>query len=137
MRPNLVLLVAFAALGCGRIREVKECRTLARLMNPTLDQISERLGKDQSPAAYRFAATRYEKLSTELRQFRLGIPRAQKTLGELATTMNDAHLHSTRLADALDRSDIVLAGNARRDLGNLARQQKAITMRLHGDCSGH
>jgi hypothetical protein len=137
MRPRLVLLVAVAALGCGRIREVKECRTLARLMNPTLDRISERLDKDRSAGAYRFAATQYGKLSTELRQFRLGIPRAQKTLGELATTMNDAHLHSTRLADALDKGDVVLAGNARRDLGHLARQQKALTMRLHGDCSGH
>jgi hypothetical protein len=139
MRPCTALLVAlaaFASFGCGRIREVRECRELARLVNPALDEIAARVEKERGAAPYRFAATRYAKLSGELQHFRLGIPRAQRTLGELSATMKEASSQATKLADALDKGDAVVAANVRRDLGHLARQQKSITMRIHGDCSG-
>jgi len=138
MRPGMLLVAvaALASFGCGRIREVGECRELARLVNPALDEIAARVEKDRGAASYRFASTRYAKLSGDLQHFRLGIPRAQRTLGELSATMKDAGDHAARLADALDKGDAVVAADVRRELGQLARQQKSLTMRIHGDCSG-
>ncbi|HVR18213.1 MAG TPA: hypothetical protein VMS65_00910 [Polyangiaceae bacterium] len=138
MRPRAVLVLAaiLCTLGCGRIREVKECRALARIVNPALDEIAERVAKDRGAASYRFAAARYGKLATELAHFRLGIPRAEGTVEELAEAMKQASTQATQLADALEKRDAVVAGNARRDLTQLARQQKSITMRIHGDCGG-
>jgi hypothetical protein len=138
MRPSAVLVLAavLGTLGCGRIREVRECRALARIVNPALDEIAERVGKDRGPASYRFAAARYGKLATELAQFRLGIPRAEGTVGELTQAMKQASAQATMLADALEKRDAVLAGNARRELTQLARHQRAITMRIDNDCGG-
>ena len=138
MRPNAVLVLAaiLGTLGCGRVREVKACRSLARIVNPALDEIAARVGKDRSAASYRFAAARYGKLATELTHFRLGIPRTERTVEELADAMKQASTQSTMLADALEKRDAVLAGNARRELTQLARHQKAITMRIDDDCGG-
>jgi hypothetical protein len=138
MRLGIALLVAvaFGSFGCGRIREVGECRDLAQLVNPALDEIAARMEKDRGAAPYRFAATRYHKLAGDLQHFRLSIPRVQRTLAELSATMKEAGAQSAKLADALDKGDAVVAANARRDLGHLARQQKSITLRIQADCSG-
>ena len=136
MCPRTLLVVAaFGLFGCGKIREIRQCRALAALVNPALDEISSRVGKEQNAAAYRFASTRYAKLSGDLQHFHLGIPRAEGTVEELAGAMKDASSNAAKLAEALDKSDAVVAGNARRDLGHLARQQKSITMRLASECS--
>jgi len=135
-RTLCVLAAAVAALGCGRIREVKGCRALARMVNPVLDDISARIEKDKSPLQYRYAATRYEKLAADLKLFDVGIPRAEKTIDELGNAMKDAGTQATRLADALDKRDAVTAASARRDLGQLARVQKSIAARIDNDCVG-
>jgi siroheme synthase (precorrin-2 oxidase/ferrochelatase) len=134
--PLLVLVAGLGALGCGRIREVRECRALARLVNPAFDEIAERVAKDRGAASYRFAAARYGKLAIDLGRFRLGIPRAERTVAELTDAMTNASTQSAKLADALEKNDIVIVGNFRRDLSQLARQQKSIMMRISDDCSG-
>jgi hypothetical protein len=138
VRPSLVLVavLGLATFGCGRVREVRQCRALANLVNPALDEISNRVDKDKSAAPYRFAARRYAKLAADLKAYQLGIPRAQKTVEELSVVLRDAGTQSAKLAEALEKSDTFGAANARRDLSQLARQQRTITLRLSGDCSG-
>lgn len=144
MRLRILLVVAavvgtvgaFGALGCGRIREVKGCRSLAALVNPALDDISGQLVKPGS-TPYRFAATRYKAVSAELARFDVGMPRAEKTVDELATTLGQASVQSAALADALERRDVVVVATAKRELVNLARAQKAIVKRIEKDCDGH
>jgi predicted ribosome quality control (RQC) complex YloA/Tae2 family protein len=129
--------VAVAGLGCGRIREVKGCRALARTVNPVLDDISARIAKDKSPPAYRHAATRYAKLSADLKHFDVGIPRTEKTIDELVGAMTNASTHSAKLAEALEKRDLVNAASARRELAQLARVQKSIAARIDDDCVGN
>jgi hypothetical protein len=133
----LMVLAAFAAFGCGRIQEIKGCRELAGLMNPVLDDIAARVAKDRGASPYRHAATKYKKLAAELKRFDLGIPRAEKSVDELGAAMKDASVHSTKLADALDQRDAMVASTARRELGQIARLQKSIVTRIDGDCAGH
>jgi hypothetical protein len=143
MRRRIVLaLVAavatlgvFFALGFGRIREVRGCRSLAAIVNPAIDDISAQMTKPGT-APYRFAARRYKAASSELARFDLGIPRAEKTVDELGSTLAQASTHSATLADALEKRDVVVAAAARRDLVNLARSQKAIAKRIDKDCDG-
>jgi hypothetical protein len=106
------------------------------MVNPVLDDISARIAKDKSPAQYRYVGTRYAKLSTDLRAFDVGIPRTERTIDELASAMQDASSHSTKLADALDKRDAVTAAGARRELSQLARMQKSIVARIDDDCVG-
>ena len=136
LRTLSVLTAAIAALGCGRIREVKGCRALARMVNPVLDDVSARISKDKSPAQYRYAATRYAKLAADLKQFDVGIPRTEKAVDELGNAMKDAGAHATKLADALEQRDATTAASARRDLGQLSRVQKSIVARIDNDCVG-
>lgn len=131
-----MLTAAIATLGCGRIREVKGCRALARMVNPVLDDISARISKDKSAPQYRHAATRYAKLAADLKQFDVGIPRTEKAVDELGNAMKDAGAHAQKLADALDQRDAMTAATARRDLGQLARVHKSIVARIDNDCVG-
>jgi hypothetical protein len=135
-RTLSVLAATIAALGCGRIREVKGCRALARMVNPVLDDISARISKDKSPPQYRYASTRYAKLAADLKQFDVGIPRTEKAVDELGTAMKDAGTHAQNLADALEKRDAMSAASARRELGQLARVQKSIAARIDNDCVG-
>jgi hypothetical protein len=135
-RTLCLLALALAALGCGRIREVKGCRALARTVNPVLDDISARISKDKSPPQYRYAATRYAKLAADLKAFDVGIPRTERTVDELGNAMREASTHSQKLADALEKRDAVNAASARRDLAQLARTQKSIVARIDDDCVG-
>jgi hypothetical protein len=131
----LVTTVIFGALGCGRIREVRGCRALAAIVNPALDDISGKMTKGGS-TPYRFAAERYKRVSSELGRFDIGIPRAEKTVDELGSTLTQASVQSAALADALEKRDAVVAANARRELLNLARAQKGIARRIERDCEG-
>lgn len=138
MRPRTLCLVAAAAvfmLGCGKIREIKGCRALARLVNPVLDDISARIAKDKSPPEYRYAATHYAKLAADLEKFDVGIPRTEKTIDELASAMKAASTHATKLADALEKRDAVTTATERRELGQLSRMQKSIAARIDNDCA--
>jgi hypothetical protein len=128
-------IVLFGALGCGRIREVRGCRALAALVNPALDDISGQMKKEGS-TPYRFAAGRFKAVSTELARFDIGIPRAEKTVDELGTTLAQASVQSAALAEALDKRDAVVAATARRELLNLARNQRGIAKRIEKDCDG-
>jgi hypothetical protein len=138
MRLTTALFLALlaGALGCGRIREVRGCRALARVVNPALDDISERMAKDRGPGAYRYAATRYRKLASDLKAFHLGIPRAEKSVEDLRSAMTDASTQAQKLAEALDQRDAVIAASARRDLGHVARVQKSVVLRIESDCDG-
>jgi hypothetical protein len=129
-------MTVFGALGCGRVREIKGCRALAGLVNPTLDDIAEHLEKDRGAAPYRHAAASYQKLATDLKRFDLGIPRTQKSVEELGTVMKDASGQAKRLADAIDQRDVGVAAQARRDLSHLSRVQKSIVSRIDNDCDG-
>lgn len=139
MRASAVLLVVtlLGALGCGRVREVRGCRALARVVNPAFDAIAARTAKDRSAASYRFAADRYAKLAAELKPFDIGIPRTEGAVDELGGAMKEAAAQATKLAEALERGDAVVAGAARRELAQLARQQKTIAARIDDDCTGH
>jgi hypothetical protein len=133
----LLVLAPFAALGCGRIQEIKGCRELAALMNPVLDDIAARVAKGRGAAPYRHAATKYKKLASDLKRFDLGIPRSEKSVDELGAAMKDASVQATKLADALEQRDAIAASTARRELGQIARLQKSIATRIDGDCAGH
>jgi hypothetical protein len=124
------------AFGCGRIHEIKGCRALAGLVNPTLDDVAHHLQKDRGAAPYRHAAASYQKLATELKRFDIGIPRAQKSVEELGTVMKDASGQAKKLADAIDQRDVGASGAARRDLAHLSRVQKSIVARIDSDCDG-
>jgi hypothetical protein len=106
-------------------------------MNPVLDDIAARVAKDRGAAPYRHAATKYKKLASDLKRFELGIPRAEKSVEDLGATMKEASVQATKLAEALEQRDAVVASTARRELGQIARLQKAIVARIDGDCSGH
>jgi len=133
--PAVFLLVAaLGALGCGRIREVKGCRALATLVNPVLDDIAAKVQKEQGPPQYRYAAAQYDKLASDLKRFDIGIPRAEKSVDDLGAAMKEASVQSAKLAGALEQQDVVVASTARRELGQLARLEKAIAQRIAGDC---
>ena len=139
MRPSTVLLVVtlLGTFGCGRVREVRGCRALARVVNPAFDEIAARTAKDRSPASYRFAADRYRKLAADLKPFDIGIPRTEGAVDELGSAMKEAGAQATKLAEALERGDSVVASSARRELAQLARQQKSIAARIDDDCTGN
>jgi len=135
--PTAFLFVAaIGVLGCGRIREVKGCRALARLVNPVLDDISERVAHGKGADPYRYAAERYGKLASDLKKFDVGIPRAEKSIDDLGTALREASTQSAKLAEALEKRDVVVAASARRDLGHVARLEKAIVTRIDNDCGG-
>lgn len=133
VRTAIVLLL-LATTACGRVREVRACRALGKLVNPALDDIAKRTDKDRSVGAYRYAARRYAALARDVAEFDLGIPRAEQAIDDLGAALKEAGVQTGKLADALEKQDNTLASNARRELGQLARLQNAIVARLEKDC---
>src|SRR5262249_31058189 len=62
--PPLLLVLAFAASGCGKLREVSACRGLVREVNGAVDDV-ERLTKKQ-PVDELAVARRYGALANAL-----------------------------------------------------------------------
>lgn len=133
---SFALLLAVSAgfsLGCGRVREISACRTLAHEVNPALDRIAA-LSKSADGARLTRMASEYSELAKRLK------PQASGK-GALASAVRDytAILEST--AGAL-RSHAQLgssgsparAGESSRELERLVKRERAAVARIEAEC---
>jgi hypothetical protein len=136
----LTALVAASSLtGCGRIREISTCRTLARETNPTLDQIDALAKKPAAdPRARADQQARMAKLYAELAK-RIK-PHATGS-GPLAAAINDyaGVLEATGTA-LKNQSEATLSGTlgrtteVTRELDRLVKRERIAVTRLETEC---
>jgi hypothetical protein len=127
----LLLALCLSATGCGKLREVRLCRGLARDVNAALDEI-ETLSKAHPLDELRIAK-RYAQLATTL---------APRAVGDrpLAVALRDyiTVLQSTDVAlknhDAAMKSQPARAVEGRRELERLVRRERSAATRIDVEC---
>jgi hypothetical protein len=135
--PRFAFLALVAALGvsstgCGKVREISDCRGLAQEVNLALDEI-EALAKKPSPDREAQLAKRYGELAKRLE------PRSQGTT-PLALTLREyvAVLRATETALKNHVEGAKAPGtrptDIKRELDRLGKREKAAVTRIDVEC---
>jgi hypothetical protein len=131
----LSLLLALSATGCGRIDRTRQCIDLIATVNTALDEIAaQRDAGAGSADTERALAKRYTALAAELEAKQFGNPGLAKAVLEYRDFLRDTARLLDRVAAARDRRDSVGLSNTKRELANLGRREKMLTMRIDASC---
>jgi hypothetical protein len=134
VRATVLGLALLLGAGCDRMREVKRCRTLARQVNTSLDNIEAASKPGPTRAGYQAIASEYDAIAHGLDGFDAGAPELQRVVGEYAALARNSARQSTAFADALAAGNGASAMLASRELERLARHEKLLVTRIDEEC---
>lgn len=131
----LPLALALCASGCGRIDRTRQCIDLVTTVNAALDEIAAQRDAGAGGAdSERALAKRYAALAVELETKQLENAGLAKTVLEYRDFLRDTARLLERVAAARDRRDSAGITNTKRELANLGRREKMLTMRIDASC---
>lgn len=135
--PFLIACLALGGVGCENLRTVKQCKELARRVNPELEAIAEGVAKEPNAAGYRKAAAGYVAAAKALDEFDAGLPELDRAVDDYASSLRTSGQYADDLATALDAGNQESAALAKRELGQVKLAQKSAVKRFTQECQGH
>lgn len=134
-RATLGLFVTLAAVGCGKLDRVGECRALAKAVNPALDAV-ESLAKKNSYQGYRDASKEYTALVARLRTLRLTTAPAKDLAEEYTAALAEVPPRLSAYAEAVRAGDDSRRDESARELERITRRERAAATRIAAHCAG-
>ena len=129
----LVLCLALASTGCGKIGEIKACRGLSHDVNPVLDEI-EALSKSQAPDRELRMAKHYAELSKRLASRATGSTALAGAVREYATLLASTDGALRAHAEASKANNTSRMVETRRELERLVKRERAAIARISVEC---
>jgi len=134
-RMAMALVVLPLLLGCQRLERAQECRSVWKLVNPTLKEIDEqRQSKPEDVRTYETLAARYMLLSGALSQLKLEYKRLQEPVTEYQRILQDASHDARQFAEALTSKDVAKIASARANAGRTVKRENAATNKIDNAC---
>jgi hypothetical protein len=140
----LVALIAATSVGvsaCGRVKRGKECEAFISMVNAALREIDERSPAegDRTPAKpgdMRALADRYQKLAKDVAATEISTAELRGLAGEYQGMAERAAATARRIADAIEKGDLVQAKAASDDFDRVSKQETDLVTRINGFCKG-
>ncbi len=135
LAPLVLLPLALSATGCGKVREIKECRALSREVSAALDQV-EALSKEKpkDPEQTLRIAGHYGALAKALSPRGDGPTPLAAAVRDYAELMRSTEEALQAHAEALRAGDTKGANETRRELERIVKRERAAIVRLEAEC---
>lgn len=135
VRIAVTLVSVSLVTGCKRFERAGECRSLGKLVNPTLRDIDEqRQAKPDDPRAYESIAARYTLLSGALSQQKFEYRRLHEPIAEYQRLLTDASRDARLFAEALAAKDAARIATARAAASRTAKREAAVVGKIDAAC---
>ena len=134
---GIALALALVSLlaGCKRLERARECRSVSKLVNPTLSDIDEeRRTKPQEAPTYESIAARYMLLSGALAQQKLEYKRLQEPVLDYVKLLQEASRDAHQYAEALAAKDELKRVAARAAATRTVKREAAIAGKIDAAC---
>ncbi|HVU00580.1 MAG TPA: hypothetical protein VHE30_02470 [Polyangiaceae bacterium] len=133
----LMLVVLAFATSCQHFQRARECRAIARLVNPTLDSIeAERRKAPNDAATYRRIGTFYDRLAYSLVAFKSQNRRVQEAIADYQRLAKEASHDAHLYADALQAKDETKLLAARASASRTMKHESGAVAHMDGVCRG-
>jgi LmbE family N-acetylglucosaminyl deacetylase len=129
----LVICLALSATGCGKIAEIRACRSLSQDVNPVLDEI-EALSKSKAPDRELRMAKHYGELSKRLTSRATGSTALANAVREYATLLASTDGALRAHAEATKANNGARMAETRRELERLVKRERAAIARIGVEC---
>jgi hypothetical protein len=126
-------LLAASVSGCGKLREISQCRAIAREVNPALDQI-EALSKKPGLDGEARMAKHYAELAKRLKPHAAGNGTLQVAIKDYASVLEATGKALQSHADAARTGVTGRVNEPRRELERLVKRERAAVARLDLEC---
>lgn len=134
LAPRLLVIgLALAATGCGKIREISACRSLAREVNTTLAEI-EAMNKQPSADQELRMAKRYAELAKQLEPRSVGTTGLATTLHEYVSVLRATEAALKSHAEASKNHSTARVNETKRELDRLVKRERAAVTRIDVEC---
>jgi hypothetical protein len=127
----LLLALGLSGLGCGKVRDVRLCRGVARDINLAMDQI-EALSKAKPLNELRIA-DRYAELAKTLTPRSVGDQPLAVALRDYVVVLRATET-AVRTHDTLQKTQSSRIGEPRRELERLVKRERAASTRIEVAC---
>jgi len=135
VRIALALVFVSLLAGCKRLERAGECRSISKLVNPTLEDIDdERKTKPQEARTYESIAARYMLLSGALAQQKVEYKKLQEPLAEYQRLLQEASRDSRQYAEALSAKDDIKRVSARAAAARTVKKEAALVGKIDAAC---
>jgi hypothetical protein len=125
------LLLALSTSGCGKFREISACRSVAREINASVDEIEDLSNK--KPVDEARIAKRYAALAKSLQPRAEGDKPLALAVRDYVSIVQAASLSVRNHAEMLKTPYAKLA-EPRRELERLGKRERAAVVRIEAEC---
>lgn len=129
----LTLCLASASTGCGKIREIRQCRALSHEVNPILDQI-EALSKSKAAERELLMAKQYSALAKRLQPSGIGDTALAGAVRDYANLLASTDGALRAHAEAVKTNNASRITETRRELERLVKRERAAVARIAAEC---
>jgi hypothetical protein len=128
-------LLALALVGCQGLERADECRAVAKLANPVLEEI-DRDRADVHGTKYRLIATKYETLANAIGQIRIRTKRVAEAVNDYQRMLHEAARDARTFAEALESKDEGRILVERSTTSRTLRHESSALARFEVACKG-
>jgi len=135
--PKIVLFVTLSVLstGCEHFQRARECRAVARLVNPALSKIDDARRKSPDDAAvHRRIAKDYDRLAISLIALKPMNKRVQELIADYQRLFHEASRDASQYADALGAKDDARVLAARASANRTTKHETGALSHAEGVC---
>jgi hypothetical protein len=129
----LTLCLASATTGCGKIREIRDCRALSQEVNPTLEQI-EALSKSKAADRELLMAKQYAALAKRLQPRGVGDSTLAAAVRDYANILSSTDGALRGHVEAVKINQTARIAETRRELERLVKRERAAVARIAAEC---
>jgi hypothetical protein len=134
-RTAIAALAAWQFLGCQSFGQSKECRAVAKIVNPVLDAIDHERQKDPlGVLSHKDIAKRYEMLAAALPNYPITNMPLREGVEAYRRLFRDASRDAIIFADALDSKDGRRIAGARASASRTVKRESAVTIQWDAVC---
>lgn len=133
---SLLVVPTTLLVGCQYFDRVKECRSLAKTVNPTLEWVeAERARHPESPTTYRAIALRYDVTAASLANVISRQRRVPDLAGDYQLLLRDAARDARAFAEALESHDPFRMTSARVAAARDTKRETQLVARINATCA--
>lgn len=127
------LLALQSTTGCGRVREINACRSLAREVNPVLAEM-EALSKRPGERDELGLAKRYAELAKRVKAQSARGGTLEPALRDYAGIFEATDVALRGYRDATQQNQAARVAEKRRELERLVKRERAAVTRIEAEC---
>jgi hypothetical protein len=131
----LPALLVLSLAGCQRLDQAKECRSIARLVNPVLEIIDrERQQFPNNASAHRAIAARYEAIGAAVAEVPIATAHLKEAVSNYERLTRDAARTARAFADAVDSNDPARIASVRGAAAREAKREGSVLAQFDAMC---